>query len=342
MLGILPQISRSSSRLSSAISLLPNECLLEIFSFLSEIHKCLINKDWEKLIDHSEVGNRFWENISIREGVPLVEKGKSKNVRSEFQFLRLLTLSRRVMGQYLGEAVEIGFDGKEIEPEPRYIRFDRFQELVYSGDPLEPRKFMRHNYLVVVPPRYFKIRVSRENRPLDLDKLGTTLREVPETEEMDEKDLVIPFSLRNLKMLTKYPLAGGNHGPCFSTSVFSALGSDIFEKYESQAPVQAPWDSIFIMRKESINPYCVDPEHGLEIVPLSLRGLTDVLLILSSGTCPDSRVRDNKKILHSGRNYIMRLGGFVPGKGRNVLCCPSDMWPSDPVALGIPAEAVIS
>ena len=94
---------------SSAISRLFIDSLVEIFKFfnISELGQlCRTTQDWRRVLN-AETGQDLWRHISIREGVPLVEKGKSENPKEEFRFLRSLTLSHRIMGRHLGEVVDL-------------------------------------------------------------------------------------------------------------------------------------------------------------------------------------------------------------------------------------------
>jgi len=193
---------------------------------------CSVSKSWRSFIDSSN-GQFLWKNLSLREGVPVVE-GKDRNYRGEFKFLRPITIGGRTIARYLGEIVG------EV---PR-MRQDRFLDLRDSQDFFEPGTNKRDTHVVLVDPAFLKI-TTGPTRPLALDKSGT-LVEVPDAERagIAPKELTVPFSFNNLKALAKYPLAGMENGPVFDPR----SEAEVF----NQCNAPSDQNRISIMRREVV------------------------------------------------------------------------------------------
>ena len=274
---------------------------------------CRVCKSLQALIDSPD-GQEHWKTISEKEGVPLVEvvKGRPIDYKGDFRFLRPITISGKIIGRYLGEVV-----GKV----PR-IRLDSFLRLKQSQDSFEPARPMRETHVVIVDPSALKITVS-PNRPLDLDETGT-LVEIPVAEraQIVNRDLIVPFSFKNLRMLAAHPLAGGENTPVFDPNSWS----EVFD----QCNAPSAQNGILIMRREVVArnlPF--DGEHGQqalvrsrgwEVVTVRQRGFFNTIKILETGTCSDGRApwtyARGPEIVHwQGEDYEAALGGFAPRVG---------------------------
>lgn len=274
---------------------------------------CLISKSWRSFID-SPNGQFLWKNVSLREGVPVVE-GQDRNYKDEFRFLRPITIGGKAIARYLGEIVG------EV---PR-MRQDHFLELRSSQDSFEPAKFRRDTHVVLVDPAVVKITVS-PNRPLALDESGTLVEVLGAKRAMiAPKELTVPFSFNNLKALAKYPLAGIKNGPVFDSS----SEAEVF----NQCNAPSDQNRVLIMRKEVVarnTPFTGD--HGqkaqvinqrCEVMTVRLRAFYNAIMILKNGTCPDSQnpltyVRSAEHVSFGTTTYKAGIGGFVPGVGVRV------------------------
>ncbi len=319
----------------NGISRLPIDSLLSVFSFsdLSDLGKlCQVSQGLQTILD-SKAGGHLWEHLSILEGVPLVEMEKSTNPKLEFQFLRIRTFARKIIGKYLGEAVEIGPQGEVKKPQPRYIRFDLFKQLRDEKDPFDSTEFMRDNYVVSIPPRHLKIQLDLVNRPLTLNASGTSLLEIrplTETTRIEQTEITFPFSFQNLRMLTQYPLEGAIHGPIFKLDRQRDERS-VFD----QCNIDSPWDQVSILRKKAV---AADTSlhgdqgqkkfvesRGWKIAPVCLLGLVNALQILKSGNLPGSSYAQSDEMIRDPQYptaCVPLIGGFSRGRGLNVYSSP--------------------
>ncbi|MES2199364.1 MAG: hypothetical protein V4489_04270 [Chlamydiota bacterium] len=277
----------------------------------------LVNKEWKKVFD-GPLGQVFRDaaatEVSIREGVPMVQ-GENRDRKDDYMFLRSITISSKVIGRYLGEVV-----GKVP-----LMREDRFIQLRYSQDYFEPKNSKRETHIVIVDPSHLKITVG-PNRPLREDSEGT-LTEVPSKNRstLPKREITIPFSFKNLKMLADFPLAGNENGPLFRPNCEP--------KVFNQCNTPPDHNKILIMRKEVTATYSnFDGKQGQralvtnrkwEVVTVRQRGFHNIIKILETGTCPDGGTKEifargAESFEFSGRIYNPIIGGFKPKIGMGV------------------------
>ncbi|MES2199465.1 MAG: hypothetical protein V4489_04790 [Chlamydiota bacterium] len=316
----------SSSRLSyRGISYISDNSLQHCVSFTkitpSDLNNfLLVNKVWKRVIDSPE-GQVLWKEASIKEGVPIVQ-GKNRNHKNDLKILRPITISSKVIGEYLGDVVG----------DVPLMREDLFTRLKHAQDDFEPEKFQKDTHVVIIDPSKLKITVS-PNRPLKLSTTGT-LVEVPleEQENIVPQELTVSFSFKNLKMLATYPLSGKEHGPVFNPVSWP----EVF----NQCDTPPDQNRILIMRREVVEkgiPFVGEKgqeawvtNHGWKVVLLRQRGFYDAITILKTGMCSDTRApevsawtyarSDEGVRLRSGR-YRAAIGGFIRGVGVNVSGC---------------------
>jgi hypothetical protein len=243
----------------------------------------------------------LWKQASINEGVPIVE-GEGRNYKDDFRFLRPITISNKVFKELLG--------GEAAQKIPR-MREDRFFELKYSQDFFEPGKLKRETHVVVVDPSALKITVG-PHRPLALDATGTLIS----THWFPKKKITVPFSFKNLKMLTTRPLAGMENGPVFNPN----SNYDFFN--QCNAPPNL--NKILIMRKAVVGggmPFeaqkALVTSYGQRVVTVRERALYNAVEILKTGTCPDlsTYARSAEPVHSDGRDYKAAIGFFAPKYG---------------------------
>lgn len=299
------------------IARLNNDCLMHTISFLglSDIATCCtVRKNWKIVIDGPVGQQMIWKQVSIREGIPIVQ-GENRNYKNDFKFLRPITISGRIISKYLGEIVG----------DIPLMREDRFTELRYDFDPFQPIKKRKATFVVLVDPSKIRITVCRE-RPLALDDSGETLVEIPERQRdaIVEEELTVPFSFKNLKMLATYPLAGMVHGCVFRPNSYK----EVFD----QCNRPSDQNRILIMRRQAVkmNRSFGDTEgqkeevsrQGLDIVTVRERAFFDAIQILRFGTCPDTewtRVNSGEIVKYYNEDRHANIGLFVRREGLAVF-----------------------
>ena len=237
------------------------DTFLNIINFLgaSDIANCCpVSKTWRSAIDGPEGHLGIWKSVSIRDGVPIVE-GNRASYKDDFAFLHPITISGRIIGQYLGKVVG----------EVPHMSADRFAELSHARDLFEPQKLQRNTHVVLVDPATLKITVS-PSRPLALDD-SQTLVEVPQEEQanMVKQELTVPFSFKNLKMLATYPIVESNYGPVFNPDSHA----DVFDQCNNPSDQ----NRLLIMRREVVGRRMpVDGERGAnaEVINRGLKVVT--------------------------------------------------------------------
>ncbi|MES2199115.1 MAG: F-box protein, partial [Chlamydiota bacterium] len=293
---------------------LPNESFLLCISFLETTSdlgsSCRVSKVWKKLID-SPQAQVFWKEASIREGVPMVQ-GENRDHKDDFRFLRSITISKKVIGKYLGEVVG----------DVPLMSEDLFIRLKTEKDSFEPKKSQRKTHVVIIDPSALKITVS-PNRPLDTDATGILVA-VPfaKRTKIVPKELTVPFTLRNIKMLATYPLAGKENGPVFDSNSWP----EVF----NLCNIPPDRNKILIMRRKVVaknsffygntgqNAFVT--KRTWKVVSIRQRGFYDAIEILKTGKCPDGRnprthARSAQRVRWNGRYYNAEIGGFTPGLG---------------------------
>ncbi len=259
----------------------------------------------------------IWNNISEREGVPLVAGGSRDRI-ADFKILYPVTISGRIIGELFGKVV-----GK-VPPISAYW-FDKFAQNL--PDPYEIDKLFRDNFVVLVDPSFIE-RFIDGKTPLDIDETGNLKEVAPDA--VIEQTLTIPFSLRNMHVLSKYPLKGREHLPVFNKN----SGAEAFEhstSYPSQIGVRIMRRSILEKtRSENFDRQNalvegLAPNQGFEVESVRRRALFNAVSILNTGMCPDDRgerlwtyARGSDTVTIDGRVYQLVVGGFVPGAGVRV------------------------
>jgi hypothetical protein len=318
--------------MSSDLSLYENGCVQRFAEFLEprDIGRCeAVCKLWTESFENQET----WIRLSVREGIPFVE-GQDRDRRADFKILYPMTISRKKISRFLGELVG------EI-PLISAVVFG----VLNTPDPFEEGKSFKDTWVFVVDFPLIK-RTAGEGTPLDLDK-QENLIELPADKVQNGKELLIPHSLKNLRMLCSHPLEGKKNMPVFSKKHSSV---EVF----NQCSASSNKVSIFFMRrciaKESSNMTYANQEilvteRGFIITPLSIRALFDAVQILESGTCPDSEkprytyARCSDIVRYGSKVYHACIGGFAPSSGARVIGSDCDIARIG-VAPGVSAEVL--
>jgi len=259
----------------------------------------------------------LWRQISEREGIPCVaslDGTPRAKPKEDFRVLYPLTISSRIIGQFYGKVVG------SVPPISQFW-FDKLNK----PDPYAPKELGRDNYVVVVNPSYIKRSVDQKT-PLDLDNTGS-LVEVAADAVM-ERNLTIPFSLKNLRTLSSYPINGKENLPVFAKNSWDEAfrqGTSFPER------VGVYFMRRFVVEQSRGLPFAAQetivttPNEGFTVTPLRIRALFDSISILRSGTCPDGRgkrrwtiARTSDIIRLNNREYHLEIGGFAPGSGVGV------------------------
>ncbi|MES2200224.1 MAG: hypothetical protein V4489_08665 [Chlamydiota bacterium] len=265
---------------------------------------CRVSKVWNESIRGSD-GRLFWKSISIREGIPVVQ-GEYRDHQDDFRFLLPITISGRIIGKYLGK----------VDGEVPLMSKVHFLKLKSLQDDFEPTKCRRDTHVVIVDPSKLKITVSKD-RPLRLDASGT-LEEVPSLERalIEKAELTVPFSFKNLKMLTTYPLSRKGNGPVFD----KGSGPAVFE----QCYTPPDQNRILIMRREVVgtnrlfnserDQNALVTNRGWKVVTVRQRGFYDAIEILKTGTCSDGQAPWTYA-RSAERDCKVAIGGFASSVG---------------------------
>ncbi|HSW86254.1 MAG TPA: F-box-like domain-containing protein [Rhabdochlamydiaceae bacterium] len=279
---------------------------VEYWELADICHLSRVCKLWNDLIKNHQ---DLWKQLFEREGVSLVASlsGQPRDYREDFKTLYPITeVSGRTIGEIFGEIV-----GK-VPP----IREEWFNRLK-DPDPFEEEKSIGENYVFVVDPFLIK----RKEATLDLDESGNLIeRPKQEIEHSKTQELEIPFSLKNIRMLCSYPLAGTENMPVFSPS--SPI--EVTDQCDS-CPDRV---HVYFMRRHIVEKsrglsYSDQEElvtrEQLEVAPVRQRTLFNATMILKSGTCPDlSKIR-SVNVRHSdllgNKFYRATSGNFFPGLG---------------------------
>ena len=186
-------------------------------------------------------------------------------------------------------------------------------------------------------------RTVDETTPLDLDA-NENLIELPQGTTIVKHDLMIPFSLKNLRMLCAYPLKGKENTPVFD--------KNSWEGVFNQCSAHPSKVTVYFMRKcvadQSRNKSYATQQllvksKGFEVTPLRERVLFDAVEILKFGTCPDIQspvwafTRTADVVRFNGNDYPSVIGGYTP---RVSVCVDVNDYDSDfvGVAPGVPAN----
>jgi hypothetical protein len=307
----------SSSVVSSSYGPFPDRDTFQYYSVecleLSDIaHAASVCKGWNQLFGDQNL----WKFLFEREGIPLVSSrsGRERNYRDDFKVLYPMTISSKIISQFFGKVIE------KVPP----ISEERFNELK-QPDPFEKSKSKAENYFFIVMPTV----IARTVTALALNDLGNLI-ESPEQENeqnpAEKRELKIPLSLQNIKVLCSYPLKGKENMPVFDEN----SAAEVFK----QCGACPDKISVYFMRRhvaeQSRGKSYPDQEklvkeEGFEVTPLRARVLFNSLKILQDGTCPDARnpltYARSPDIVHYGNNaaYHSIVGGFALRAGAHVL-----------------------
>jgi hypothetical protein len=277
-------------------------------------------KCWNQLFSDQDL----WKYLFKKEGIPLVSStdGTERNYKKDFNELYPITLSGKIISQFIGEVVE------EIPPISEGI----FNEL-QRPDPYETEKLKKQTFIFVVSPS-FVMRTVDQKTPLALNQLGNLIESSKQESEQTlanttkKSKLHSPLSLKNIKVLCSYPLKRKENRPVF------------FDKYSNNDAIFTQCDTrpdiitVYFMRRNVIEKskgmsyneqQRLVKDKGFEVTPLRVRVLFDVVGILKDGTCPEARAPQLSYSCHPEtvlfNNYIFHLavGGFTLLGGLQVI-----------------------
>lgn len=293
-------------------------------------------KHWNQLFSDQNL----WKALFEKEGIPLVisTNGSERNYKEDFKILYPITISGKIMSQYLGKVVE------KIPP----MTEKQFKELE-EPDPFEEGKLKRETFVFIVDPSFVMRTINQETSLAlyDLRNLNLTESSKQESEQSEmnttrQQTLNIPLSLKNIKVLASYPLKGKENIPVFN--YFNAI---VLQQCNT-CPDQI---SVYFMRKQVVgrgmryeDQENLVKDKGFEVPSLRVRVLFDTISILKNGTCPDGRWAYSRHPEITRYNnayyYHSTVGGFfAPRTGVNIDDDYYDYFDSLGVVAGRPAEA---
>jgi hypothetical protein len=183
-------------------------------------HFSAVCKSWREV--------NFWRNLSVGLGFPLVE-GEVRDLQEDFITLyKTAGIGARMIGHYLGEMV-----GKVPT-----ITKERF-EWLSQKDRWDETKCNRDTFEWHVVPSHIR-RMAGDDFALK----GNSL--VLDPDEVEEKELEVPLSLQNLRLLSARPLNGTESLPIFDDQACEKKALD-------QSEPHADGVRIWFTRKEAIN-----------------------------------------------------------------------------------------
>ena len=170
---------------------------LELRDIFSAAQVCKLWSDFSN-------DSRIWKRQSKIEGIPQVRSStrRLRNPKADFIKLQPITISGRMICQYLGEFVG---DIPCIDGE--------YVDALEEKDPFEDGKLKRETFVFIVEPHFIKRFNDKE--PPTLRKDGDLIT-CPN--QANERELLLPFSLTNLVILANNPLDGTNNMPVVSNS----------------------------------------------------------------------------------------------------------------------------
>lgn len=217
---------------------------------------------------------------------------------------------------------------------------------------MEKAKKIKETFVFVVEPEFIK-GTFKAGLLASLDNKRILTIEPSEGNSLLEQELEIPYSLKNLQVLSSYPLSGEEKGPLFSShskpEIFNAC-------FHCSSRV-----NVYLMRKQipeltrgkryDVQDRLVK-ENGFQIMTLRSRVYFNAISILTTGTCPDAEgpfnadegpdifARSSDFIKKGSLKYRWSVGSFSPKEG--MVVNNSDYGLDDDcygVLPGIPAEA---
>ena len=304
------------------------------------VNASLVCKGWNQFYQ----AQNLWKALSKKEGIPLVS-GEERDYRQDFKTLYPITISSKIIGQFFGRVI-----GK-VPP----ISEERFNSLK-KQDPFDEKKSIRDNYVFIVVPSQVARTVDNET-PLVLNDSGNLIEppkqetkriKLLEKSTTEKQEIIIRFSLKNLKMLSEHPLKGKENMPIFN-EYSSNSSNEVFGPFDTRSYQNV---TVYFMRKcvieQSRGKSYADQEElvksqGFEVTPLMVRALFDAVGILKDGICPDAHdpltyVRTSDTVYIGNSVYDMGIGGFAPSAGVSVYYGYDDDIDIG-VVPGCPAEA---
>ncbi|MGC1878282.1 MAG: hypothetical protein WA678_02755 [Rhabdochlamydiaceae bacterium] len=294
-------------------------------------HAAQVCKVWNTAMQNPDI----WLQMFKNEKIPRIE-GRTITAKEDFKFMDAITYSARkiaCLGRFVGEVPMISAND--------------FNKLQTAIDPYEPGKTMSQTFKVMVEPTHIH-RAYDATLSVTLTLTGDFDLNAPENSNLERERLLIPYSLKNLKILAEHPLIKKGEGPVFShfnSEVLSQCNHTLKTVNVHFMRIEVPEQSRNLTYADQKNRL---KEDGYEIIPLITRLYFDVVEILTKDTCPDRKEEQQSTysrtsdVLHSGNNvYPMAIGGFAPGAGVHVdddyLVDADDIRGAAP---GVPAEVV--
>ena len=280
-------------------------------TFHEVISSSIASKLWSRAMESETI----WHGLYEREKIP--EVSGSKEYKKNFIFLYPRTISARQMS---GLGTFVG-----IVPKISKKEFTRYCN---KHDPFDPQKKIHETFCIFVEPVAFK-RAYHRGLALDLCMKGDQGIEIVDQDDSSKKEIVVPFSFKNIQVLTSHLLK-----EC-EVKVL-ADDNDLFLPTHwrfSNAPKIA---TLSIMRRhvpeESrgrlfFNQSQLMGKKGLESTPFITRFLFNVVEILNTKTCPDDCKSDGSVPTRSrapeilvGADWYSHLivGGYRPTIGLQI------------------------
>ncbi len=220
----------------------------------------LVCKAWEAAVQYHHI----WLQLFANEKIPRIE-GRTTTAKEDFRFMRSITYS----------AQKSGWMGKFVGVVPK-ISANVFELLKTAMDPYEPDKKMSETFVIVVEPTNFHVPYHAGLFD-DLVKKGDFDTKSEEVGSFKKNGILIPYSLKNLKILAGYAAAKKGKGPVFNHAY---LGAENLQKILDQCSAIAKTVRVSIMRIEVPPQSCNESydqqkglleEKGLEMVSLCTR-----------------------------------------------------------------------
>jgi hypothetical protein len=192
--------------------------IFQLFAHFLEVKQWFICSQVCKSWNHRYKDPVLWLSASAKMGVPTVE-GERSNRRVDFKIIcKMIAVSKRTIGLYIGEMVQ-------AVPKIRAERFERWRQ----RDPVDPNRFIINTHRIAVVPSCVK---RTQVTAFDVDEQGDLITfeyhdqnpnalhvhiEMQKaakfryvyTKNVEPKDLEnIPLSLRNLHILVTRPFKG--------------------------------------------------------------------------------------------------------------------------------------
>lgn len=227
--------------------------------------------------------NPIWSFLSEKEKIPRV-LGENRHREADFKFLFPITLGARkaaCLGQFIGE-------GPTITEE-------QFNFLNENDTPFAPAKKNHETWKIVVEPTSFHRNNWSYYRTDSVSLFdifvenGNIDKKFHKDRDCDTQGLIIPYTTRNIMLLAEHPVSQKDDG-----TVFGPLCSATQE----QCNTTLKKVNVYFMRikvpeqlrslthteqKEELR------KAGCEVAPYRIRLYSDVVDILTTGTCPDCK-----------------------------------------------------